>query len=326
MYDRGVLRAHPLGRPTIGVGNLTTGGTGKTPVVQWLATALRAAGHRPAILMRGYKGARDIDGSLHGDEQSMLEFALSRQQPAIPVIANPNRLRGAGSALAQRPDVDVFVLDDAFQHRRARREFDLVLVNAAAPFGFGHVLPRGLLREPLTALRRADAVLITHASEAGSENLAGIESVVRDFNADASLQKCDHELTALCHADGTTMPMTALADRSYFVACAIGSPDSFVRGLADFAGRCVGRRFLPDHHPLDGATVRAIQAAARSAKAEWVLVTEKDWAKIAHVKADPAGPPVVRVQMGLRFWGDDERALLKRITAALPPPSPAASR
>ncbi|MEM8875973.1 MAG: tetraacyldisaccharide 4'-kinase [Planctomycetota bacterium] len=154
LFDKGIRKQHRLGRPVISVGNLTTGGTGKTPVVAWLAGRLHAAGHVPGVLTRGY-GARP--GEI-ADEVAELRELLS---DAELVEANPDRVAGAATLLERRPDVTVLLLDDGFQHRRVARDFDLVLLDATNPFGFGHVLPRGHLREPVTGLRRASAVLIT---------------------------------------------------------------------------------------------------------------------------------------------------------------------
>src|SRR5687768_1490731 len=164
MYDSGVKATKSLPRPTISVGNITTGGTGKTPVVRWLAERLRDDGWRVAILSRGYKSK---PGTL-GDEQLMLDRALNgpAERHRVTLVAHPDRLRGAREALRLRPDTDVFLLDDGFQHRRAGRDLDVVLVSATNPFGYGRVLPRGMLREPLGGLRRAGAFVITHADQA----------------------------------------------------------------------------------------------------------------------------------------------------------------
>src|ERR1700722_16404745 len=157
-YSRGWFSSRRLPSATISVGNITTGGTGKTPVVRWLAGRLREAGKYPAVLLRGY---RATTGGV-SDEQQLLARGLT---DAIPVIANPDRFAGAEQALGHNGKIDAFVLDDGFQHRKVKRDFDLVLINATEPFGFGHVLPRGLLREPMAGLRRADALLITRSSQ-----------------------------------------------------------------------------------------------------------------------------------------------------------------
>jgi len=152
-YRLGIFSTRKLPRPTIAIGNLTTGGTGKTPMVLWLAEQLIARRLRPAILLRGYRG--DESGS---DEQRMLAAHLGER---ASVVANPDRFAGAMTAVSHLPQPEVFVLDDAFQHRRAARDFNLLLISATNPFGYGHVLPRGLLREPIGGLNRADAVVIT---------------------------------------------------------------------------------------------------------------------------------------------------------------------
>ncbi len=151
LYDKGYFATHSLGRPAVSVGNITAGGTGKTPVSIWLATKLAKSNHHPAVLLRGYKTTAEGIS----DEAEVLRNSLAG---IAPVIVNRSRVRGAAAALRDHPDTTVFVLDDAMQHRGAKRNFDLVLINARNPFGFDRILPRGLLREPLQELRRASAV------------------------------------------------------------------------------------------------------------------------------------------------------------------------
>src|SRR5205814_1694442 len=178
-YSRGILRSARAARPVISVGNITTGGTGKTPVVRWLASRLRDQGKHVAILLRGYKSA----GAAGSDERELLDRLLNASTSDNPVIvhANPDRVAGAAETLQKHPDVDVFVLDDGFQHRRLQRDFDLVLIDATNPFGFGHVLPRGLLREPLGGLGRASALLITRCDQVAHEALGQVEQKLKWF-------------------------------------------------------------------------------------------------------------------------------------------------
>src|SRR4051812_22379030 len=151
-FDLG-LGVTRLPRPVISVGNITAGGTGKTPVVRWLCERLRDTGERPAVLMRGYKAA----AGERGDEAAMLEGMLNRSGVQNVVVhAQADRVAGGLGVLRDHPDVSVFVLDDGFQHRRLARDFDLVLVDACEPLGYGRVFPRGLLREPACGLGRAD--------------------------------------------------------------------------------------------------------------------------------------------------------------------------
>ena len=159
LFDRGAKRIHRLPRPVISIGNLTTGGTGKTPAVQWLVRALQERGHRPGILTRGYRK----EAGAASDEEELLRESLG-----VPVVANADRVRGAATLLERTPAVTTFVLDDGFQHRRVAREADVVLIDATNPFGYDHVLPRGLLREPVVGLARAHLVILTRVDQAGA--------------------------------------------------------------------------------------------------------------------------------------------------------------
>jgi tetraacyldisaccharide 4'-kinase len=315
LYNAGILSAHPLGKPTISVGNLTTGGTGKTPIVQWLCRRLAAAGQRPAILLRGYKSTS------HGisDERTLLAEAN------VPVVADPDRRRGAAAALAQHPQTTLFVLDDGMQHRRVRRDFELTLIHAAEPFGFGHLLPRGLLREPPSAIRRADAVLITHADEVDPAAIAAIESTIRSKAETLPIFQCDHVIQALRPASGESMLIRNLSGKRYFAFCGIGSPASFFRQLANCGGTCAGTRQFDDHHDYSASDVSQILQAAASANAEILITTAKDWVKLEPFAARIT-IPIFRADLAIRFHLDHEeqllQAILDRLKLSLPSPRP----
>src|SRR5438876_5539483 len=155
-YDRGWLPTHRPPVPVISVGNLTAGGTGKTPCVEYLARFLQARGLRPAVLSRGYRG-----NGRPNDEALILEANL----PDVPHLQGKDRVTRASQAVRVF-GADVLILDDGFQHRRLRRDLDLVLIDAMNPWGHGRLLPRGLLREPISSLRRADAVIVTRLDQA----------------------------------------------------------------------------------------------------------------------------------------------------------------
>ncbi len=236
LYDAGIPPIHCLGRPTISVGNITTGGTGKTPMVRWLVKSL--SDQRPCVLLRGYKSTK-TDMS---DEQAMLE------SEGIAVIADRDRRRGADAALARHPEITVFVLDDGMQHRRAARDFELVLIHAREAFGLERVFPRGMLREPLEGLRRADAIVVTHADEIDPAGLAKISAVIQRHNQHAEIFHADHVIGNLRSAEGNSMPVQSLAGKRYFAVCGIGSPASFFWRLGTMGGTCVGNRAFADHH------------------------------------------------------------------------------
>ena len=305
LYDRRILPIHRLPRPAISVGNLTTGGTGKTPLVCWIAAALQSAGRKPAVLMRGYKSK---DGQ--SDEARLIADSV----PGMPVIANPDRLRGAAAALLAQSETDLFVLDDSMQHRRVARDLEIVLVSAVEPWGFGHVLPRGLLREPVSGLQRADAVIITHAGLASPSDLVEIESIIRQHNAAAPIFHADHALTALLASDGSEMPMSALSDGKYFVACGIGQPATFLTGLERHRGARAGVRLFRDHHLFSEGDVALIQRQAAEVEATAIIVTEKDWTKLAAIPAArKSAIPFRRARLELTFANGEGAALLQLI-------------
>lgn len=302
-YDRGIKRVHRLPRPAISVGNITTGGTGKTPVVRWLAEQFIARGVRPAILLRGYRGGA-TGGS---DEARMLAAALGT---AAAVVANADRVAGAAAAMHGEPQPDVFLLDDAFQHRRAGRDFDLVLINALEPFGHGHVIPRGLLREPLDGLRRADAIMITHADQApAAAGLGDIERALRRYTA-APILLAEHAHAGLRSGDGgQLLPMTELRRRRHFLFCGIGNPRGFRAQLEPYHETFAGWRAFADHHAYAADDLASLEAEAAAARAEVLVTTEKDWVKIERLPRR-ASLPVLRVELQIQFRdGGGERLL-----------------
>ena len=162
----------------ISIGNITTGGTGKTPIVQYIVRNLLTAGHRPACLLRGYK----IGTSQLSDEAALLERSL-----LIPVAANPDRTAAGRELITQDSEIDLILLDDGFQHRRLYRDLDIVLIDATSPFGYDHVLPRGMLREPLIGLARADVLIITRTSLVDADSLSRTQAKLRKYNPAAPI-------------------------------------------------------------------------------------------------------------------------------------------
>jgi len=319
LYDAGIFRAHRLPKPTISVGNLTAGGTGKTPVIRFLAEHLLARGRQPAVLLRGY---RSTNGT-QGDEQQLLHAQLNRELRGAPVmvVADPDRRAGAEAALKQQPRTDVFLLDDAFQHRKVARDFDLVLIDATEPFGYEHVHPRGLLREPMRGLRRADAILVTRANVVEHVRLEAIEADLRSIHTTSPVYRAEHALVGLRDTDDNAEPMSWLRGRRFFAFAGIGSPQSFQAQLVAAGGEPVGKHWFSDHHAYTPRDLAELSREATSARSEMMLTTEKDWVKLRHLaEVHAVTPPIARVEMRIYFQhGADETALLdaieRRITA-----------
>jgi tetraacyldisaccharide 4'-kinase len=312
-YDAGVFRSHDLGRPAIAFGNITTGGTGKTPLVRWAAEALRNAGLAIAILSRGY-GSNKTNPL--GDELSMLSHQLNDgQNEQIPIIAGANRVAGAAKLLASFPPVQAILLDDAFQHRRAKRDLNVVLINVTEPFGFGHVLPRGLLREPMSGLRRADAIVLTHVNRASQSQISNLKSQISKNATPAPIHLTSHKLTAVRTADDV-IPLDSLRNKKLFGFCGIGTPSAFDHDISELGNR-VGFHAFDDHYAYSITDVQQLQNEAKSAGANMLVTTEKDWVKIVPLIKTPLPLPIWRLEMRITFEADHEARLLQQMKEAI---------
>jgi tetraacyldisaccharide 4'-kinase len=272
---------------------------------------LLGAGRHPAILCRGYKG---------GDESRMLQDELGS---SVPIQANPNRIEGAVRVLRAHPPVDVLLLDDGFQHRKIRREFDLVLISAANPFGFDHVLPRGLLREPLSGLSRASAFLITHADL----EIPSIAATLQRFNRSAPIYRCRHVQAGLRGVKGESMAVADLRGRAVMTFSGIGNPGLFDQQIRSTGARHVATRWFDDHHSYTPADLSMLKDRLRQTSGEMLITTEKDWVKLALLVAmDNDAPTIYRAVLEIQFAEGDEERLFGQIAASVKIPASPAPR
>mgnify|MGYP001193105433 CR=1 FL=1 len=260
-----------VGVPVVSVGNLTLGGTGKTPMVKWLARWFAERGVRVAIVSRGYGAA---DGEKN-DEALELEQALS----GVPHVQNPDRVAGTRVAI-ERHGAQVVVLDDGFQHRRLARDLDIVLLDATEPFGFEHVFPRGTLREPVDGLRRADVVCLSRADLLDAAGREAIRRRVAELAPRAVWCEAAHRPAELRSASGETQPVSAIAGRRVAAFCGIGNPGAFRRTLAELEAEMVFWREYPDHHAYSADDRADLSAAVASSTVELVVTTHKDLVKL----------------------------------------------
>lgn len=298
-FDGGGAEVAELGRPVISIGNLTTGGTGKTPMVVATARWLQSEGHHPAVLLRGYRGRNDVgagDGPRRMDSDEAREYLAAL--PGVPVAADPDRVRSAAWVLRRHPEVDVFLLDDGFQHRRVRRDLDLVLIDATNPFGFGRLLPRGLLREPPENLKRADGVIVTRCRRVSEPDLASVERRIRDFAGDVPIARASSVWTSLKMRSGGE-PVSWLEGKRVFAVAGIGNPWAFL-AMAHEACEVVGEAVYKDHHMYGAGDMAWMASEAERVGAEVVLTTEKDWVKLGE-RARALGLPVVRPVLETRL-------------------------
>jgi tetraacyldisaccharide 4'-kinase len=315
-YATGYLSTRRLARPVISVGNLTLGGTGKTPLVAALAAYLRDQHYEVVVLTRGYgrkragrevlrweAGAAPPDAYERGGDEPAL---LARELPGVTVVVDPDR-HGAGAWAERELDPDVFLLDDGFQHLRLARDLNLLVVDATDPFGGLRSPPLGRLREPLQGLRRADAVVVTRADRPFDEAL--VERVVRGIGGEVPVFYAYHDLVALRPlAGGQERAPYALRGRRVGVITAVGNPRVFVEDLENAGVDVVSESLSPDHHDFRQSDVDAAVAAARRAGAEALVTTEKDAVKLERLDLSAAAVYAARI----RFRSDQE-ALIKSL-------------
>lgn len=273
LYSAGWLKTHQVNAVVISIGNITTGGTGKTPLVSHLVKYL-AGKYKPAILTRGYKSNEGIS-----DEATL----LAQTCPKIPVIINPDRVAGAKEAIAQ--DTNVLVMDDGFQHRRLARDLDIVTIDATEPFGFGRLLPAGLLREPVKQIGRADAIVITRANQTNPEKIEQIKQTIRKYKADMPIACAIHQCISLNTTGGETS-LEQLHEKKVFAYCGVGNPEAFFKTLEQLGVNLAGRKIYPDHYHYTSDDIPQITALAHSTNAELVVTTEKDWIKSSGLLSD----------------------------------------
>jgi tetraacyldisaccharide 4'-kinase len=276
LYDRGVLKAHGAGVPVISVGNLTAGGTGKTPLVAYLAEEASRRGLRPAVVARGYKGELR-EGEWINDEGLLLRERI----PGLIVVQDPDRVAAAARAVQER-GAGFIILDDAFQHRRIRRDRDIVTLDAREPFGNGRLLPAGLLREPAGGLRRANAIVLTRCDGTDRAALSVLEARLRELSGGAEVFRTTHAPVRIrVAAREEDLPLEWIDGKRVLVFSGIAVPGSFERTVASLGGRIVETRSFPDHHHYSAEDVLGLARAAGRAGADIVATTAKDAVKLS---------------------------------------------
>jgi len=293
-YRLGIARRTRLPVPVVSVGNLTLGGTGKTTAAMAIARWLRDRGKKVAYLSRGYRGGAEKQslvvsagsGPTVGVEEAGDEpYLVAKALPGVCVLVGKDRRR-TGAAAVSELGAEAVVLDDGFQYQRLERDVDLVLVDALHPFGYDSLVPRGLLREPVRSLCRANAVWLTHCDLAPSHELEATRARVRSLAPSARLFETIHAPVRLRRLDrDDVVELAALRGRKICALSSIGNPAAFERSLEDLRAELVARVRFPDHHRYReedlGRTVRE-----RAAAAEWIVTTEKDAVRLPREAAE----------------------------------------
>ena len=333
LYDNGLLETKKLPCPVVSVGNLTVGGTGKTPMVILLANLLQKKGYRPAVLSRGYAGRNRQKSNVITDGQNILlgpddagdePFLIAASTSGVPVLTGRDRYL-AGKHALDRLGANVLVLDDAFQHRQVFRDLNILLLDAERPFENGCILPRGPLREPRSSLKRADLIVLTRVDE----------KIQSTFNLDLDHEfpeipvfQARHRPAGLCRIrfpspggrderEGeTTLPPDSLRGKRVCAFAGIAHPESFRKTVESLGAEVVAFKTYPDHHHYTREDVEDIQKASREQAAEIILTTEKDGVKLSCL--DDAVPDICMLRIEMEILSESKRfedTILARLSA-----------
>jgi len=333
LYSKGLLKVHHVDAAVLCVGNITVGGTGKTPLVVWLSNLL-TQNYKCAILTRGYKATIQENKDLK-DEIAI----LAENCPEVKVIINPDRVAGATEAI-DKYAAKVLIMDDGFQHRRLARDLDIVAIDATQPFGFGKMLPAGLLREPVGSLKRAGAAVITRCDQVTENQLSELEQKLRAINPDIIIAKSIHAPVSVVYPETYVIPareeiqkhgeqldsclrstirrsaendnIEQLRGKKVFAFCGIGNPDAFFNTIKDIGAELVGSKAFDDHYDYTDTCLKRISEQARKSGADLILTTQKDWSKVVsktefQTSESKIHPPFACLAIEIKFPAGDDK-------------------
>jgi tetraacyldisaccharide 4'-kinase len=309
-YRLGLCRGHRVPVPVISVGNITAGGTGKTPFVAWLARLMVIHKMRPVILSRGY----GRHGELALDDENQM---LARLAADIPVVVDPDRLRGTQVAVRVH-GAELLILDDGFQHRRIARDLDIVLVDAVWPFGAGHLLPRGLLREPVSELARTDFLVLTRVGLVGTESCQATKKRLAELAPGVPTACCTNVVEGLRPLGGAArQPVEPERLRSgrWAAFCGIGNPEGFRLTLQKAGCELAFLRVFSDHERYRARQIEQVHSAAERAGCQGLITTEKDAVKVEGLLKGSWRVPFYALQTDLEFI-EGSQALIAAILKA----------
>ncbi len=291
-YDKNILKSYQCETQLISVGNLTLGGTGKTPLVAHLSKYYLYHGKKVAIVSRGYKGTKstkkvfiisDGKGRIFGNAEECGDepFLLATWLPEIPILISKKRALAVERARTQFSP-DIIILDDAYQHRAVSRDLDILIVDAMDPFGNYRLPPSGILREPIQNIKRADIIIINRAEK--DDDFITLKRILRRHNEKASIFKSGNIITEIVRmGSGPSLKPMEINGLSCYIFCAIGNPDAFSLNLEKLGAHIVGNKFFRDHHQYTINDLRKIDAEAKRKEASIILTTQKDMVRVQNV-------------------------------------------
>ncbi len=335
LYQHRILRPHTLGCQVISIGNLTVGGTGKTPIVEVFARTLQKSGRKVAILSRGYRKKEDpllrrlykkltfqyeaspprvvsdgqrllLDSSLSGDEP----FMLASNLPEVAVIVDADRVK-AGQYAIQKLGCDTLILDDGFQYLKMKHRLDIALVDRTNPFGNRRLLPRGILREPIRNINRASFIFITKSNGDGAEE---IKRTLRQYNPHAEISECRHSAKHLQNVyTGERQPLSFLKDLTVAAVSGIASPKGFEEELIRLGAKVTYHKRFADHHRYKGQEIIEAINKGLQREARVLITTEKDAVRFPLLERRDLPVYFLRVEIEMLSGADEFHAWINRI-------------
>ncbi len=306
LYRLRILRSYRFPRKVISVGNITLGGTGKTPLVALIAGRLNDHGKKAVILSRGYGGDRATS-----DEVELLRKRL----PAVPVLVGRDRIKTAGEAVGSLK-ADVILLDDGFQHWRLKRDLDIVTLDVNDPFGNGRLIPRGILREPVSSLKRADVFILTKVSPDGDSiaKARGLKTRLGAINANAAVFTSSYIPSRLFDiAGGEALGLSELENKKIALVCAIGAPGSFEGTVRALGADIALKSFFMDHHKYTGGDIKRVIDECEGRGVDIIVTTEKDVPRLAHHSSLIAHHSIRLLVLGIEMKIDNEEKFFDRL-------------
>ena len=329
LYRTGILRRFPLGIQVISIGNVTAGGTGKTPVTEIFARTLAAEGRKVAILSRGYRRKEApwwqrlftqvivpplvvsdgkhvlLDSATGGDEPYMLASNL----PGVAVVVDRNRVK-AGRYAIKRLGCDTIILDDGFQYQKLKHSIEVVLVDSTNPFGNGNMLPRGVLREPVRHLKRADIIFLTKCRG----DVSAVKAEVRKYNTKAEIVECNHAPRVLKDVwSREEYPLDWLRGKTTCTLSGIASPKGFENSLRHLGAKVVWCERYADHHRYDSSEILYALNRTADMGADALVTTEKDAVRFPRLETSPVKCLYLRIAIEILAGGENFTDIINRI-------------
>jgi tetraacyldisaccharide 4'-kinase len=301
-YEKAVLKSKRLPIPVISIGNITVGGTGKTPMTIYVADVLKNLGYKVAIVSRGYKGKAETVGGMVSDGKTLLmspeiagdePYMMATRLKDVPIIVGKNRFK-AGMLAIREFDPDIIVLDDGFQHLKLQRDLDLVLLDYRKPFGNGNLLPRGIMREPVSALSHATALILTRSDAATDSTRSSLRISIERASSETpvfwafhvpfvyNVSKENNISLKVNSQKSLIFDSKMIKGRTVFAFSGLADNHNFRQTLESLNCHISGVMEFPDHYLYSDRDLRDILAAAQKSMSDCIITTEKDFVRIAH--------------------------------------------